>query len=233
MGLLGKLFRRTPSIVAIGGGTGLATLLSGLKAHTDKILAVCTVADDGGSSGRLRKDFNILPPGDIRNCLVALSDSHELLGRLFQYRFEESDLKGHNFGNIFLAALTRVTGDFYTAVKEANHVLNVRGEVLPATLTKVALVAHHADGSKSTGESLIGAGTGKRIERISLKPEPEPASQEIVEKIEEADLIVLGPGSIYTSIIPNLLIKDVLPAIKRSNAIVCYVCNVMTQPGES
>jgi len=233
MGFIGRLFSRTPNIVAIGGGTGLSTLLRGLKEHTDKITAVCTVADDGGSSGRLRKDFDILPPGDIRNCLVALSDIGPLLEQLFQYRFEESDLRGHSFGNIFLAALTRITGDFSKAVAEANRVLNVRGRVLPATLTKVGLVAHHADGSKSTGESFIGAGTGKRIERISLKPEPEPVSDEIIEAIAQADLIILGPGSLYTSVIPNLLISNMLPAIADSPAIKCYICNVMTQEGET
>jgi uncharacterized cofD-like protein len=232
--LLDRLLRREPSIVAIGGGTGLATLLRGLKVHTGKILAVCTVADDGGSSGRLRRDFDILPPGDIRNCLVALSNSGPLLEELFQYRFSESDLRGHSFGNIFLAALTRVTGDFNTAIAEANKILNVRGRVLPATLTKVALVAHHTDGSKSIGESLIGSGTtGKRIQRISLKPEPEPASKEILDGIAAADLIILGPGSVYTSVIPNLLIGGMLPALADSPAIKGYVCNVMTQPGET
>jgi len=234
MGLIDTLpmFRKKPSVVALGGGTGLATLLRGLKQHTDKILAVCTVADDGGSSGRLRKDFDILPPGDIRNCIAALSNDAELLEKLFQYRFQESDLRGHSFGNIFLAALTRVTGSFNEAVEEACRILKVKGRVLPATVTKTALVAHHTDGSKSTGESLIGSGT-RRIERISLKPEPEPASDEIISAIEEADLVILGPGSLYTSVIPNLLIGGILPALVRTPAIKCYICNVMTQPGET
>lgn len=234
MGLIDAIpmFKRKPSVVAIGGGTGLATLLRGLKLHTEKILAVCTVADDGGSSGRLRKDFDILPPGDIRNCIAALSNDADLLEKLFQYRFQESDLRGHSFGNIFLAALTRVTGSFNEAVEEACRILKVKGRVLPATLTKTALVAHHTDGSKSTGESLIGSGT-RRIERISLKPEPEPASQEILQAIEDADLVILGPGSLYTSVIPNLLIGGILPAMVKSPAIKCYICNVMTQPGET
>ncbi len=232
MGLIDSILRRKPNVVALGGGTGLPTLLRGVKEYTDKIIAVCTVADDGGSSGRLRKDFNMLPPGDIRNCIAALSTDSPLLEELFQYRFTASDLRGHSFGNIFLAAMTRVTGDFYTAVKEACRILKVRGNVLPATLTKIALVAHHTDGSKSTGESLIGRG-GKRIERISLKPEPEPASDEILEAIRKADLILLGPGSLYTSVVPNLLIRGMLPALIDSPAIKAYVCNVMTQPGET
>ncbi|MCK6439043.1 MAG: YvcK family protein [Planctomycetes bacterium] len=233
MKFITKFIKRPPSIVAIGGGTGMASLLRGLKEHTDKITAVVTVADDGGSSGRLRKDFDILPPGDIRNCLVALADVGPVLEELFQYRFTESDLRGHSFGNLFLAALTRITGDFSKAVEEANRILNVRGRVLPATLTKVALVAHHSDGTKSTGESLIGRGRGKWIERISLKPEPEPASKEIINAIEGADMIVLGPGSLYTSVIPNLLISGILPAIADAPAIKAYVCNIMTQPGET
>ncbi len=234
MKFFSKIFQRTPSIVALGGGTGLSTLLRGLKAYSDKITAVCTVADDGGSSGRMRKDLDILPPGDIRNCLVALSDMSPLLESLFQYRFEESDLRGHSFGNIFLAALARVTGDFHTAIQEANQILNVRGQVLPATSTKVALVAHHPDGSKSTGESFIGARkAGKRIERITLKPEPDPAHPKIIEAILQADLIVLGPGSLYTSIIPNLMVTGILPALSDSQALCAYVCNVMTQPGET
>lgn len=232
MALFPRLFRRSPSVVAIGGGTGASGLLLGLKEHTDKLTAVVTVADDGGSSGRFRKEFGMLPPGDIRNCLAALSDGGPVLEKLFQYRFENGDLKGHPFGNIFLAAMTQVTGDFELAVKEANRVLNVRGRVLPATTTKVSLVAEHADGSKTTGESLVGK-VSKPVTRLSLKPEDAPAGPDVVEAITDADLVLLGPGSVYTSVLPNLLIPEILDAILKSRATVGYICNIMTQPGET
>jgi uncharacterized cofD-like protein len=232
MALFPRLFRRSPSVVAIGGGTGASGLLRGLKEHTDKLTAVVTVADDGGSSGRFRKEFGMLPPGDIRNCLAALSDGGPVLEQLFQYRFEDGDLKGHPFGNIFLAAMTQVTGDFEQAVKEANRVLNVRGRVLPATTTKISLIAEHEDGSKTTGESLVGK-VNKPVKKLSLKPEDVPAGPEVVNAILEADLVILGPGSLYTSVLPNLLIPEILDACLKTDAVVGYVCNIMTQTGET
>lgn len=232
MALFPRLFRRSPSVVAIGGGTGASGLLRGLKDHTDKLTAIVTVADDGGSSGRFRKEFGMLPPGDIRNCLAALADGGPVLEDLFQYRFENGDLKGHPFGNIFLAAMTQVTGDFEQAVKEANRVLNVRGRVLPATTTKISLVAEHADGSKTTGESLVGK-VNKPVKKLSIKPEDVPAGPDVVEAILDADLVILGPGSLYTSVLPNLLIPEILGAVLKTSAVVGYVCNIMTQPGET
>jgi len=232
MALFPRLFRRSPTVVAIGGGTGASGLLRGLKEHTDKLTAIVTVADDGGSSGRFRKEFGMLPPGDIRNCLAALADGGPVLEKLFQHRFEEGDLKGHPFGNIFLAAMTQVTGDFELAVKEANRVLNVRGRVLPATTTKLSLIAEHEDGSKTTGESLVGKVT-KPVKRLSLKPEDAPAGTDVVDAIMQADLILLGPGSVYTSVLPNLLIPEILDALLKTDGVVGYICNIMTQPGET
>jgi uncharacterized cofD-like protein len=232
MALFPRLFRRSPSIVAIGGGTGASGLLRGLKEHTDKLTAVVTVADDGGSSGRFRKEFGMLPPGDIRNCLAALSDGGPVLEKLFQYRFEEGDLKGHPFGNIFLAALTKVTGDFELAVKEANRVLAVRGRVLPATTSKLSLVAEHEDGSKTTGESLVGK-VQKPVTRLSIKPHDAPAGRDVVDAIMQADLVLLGPGSLYTSVLPSLLIPQIGEALNATPAVVGYICNIMTQPGET
>ena len=232
MALFPRLFRRSPSVVAIGGGTGASGLLRGLKEHTDKLTAVVTVADDGGSSGRFRKEFGMLPPGDIRNCLAALSDAGPVLEKLFQYRFEEGDLKGHPFGNIFLAAMTQVTGDFEQAVREANRVLNVRGRVLPATATKISLIAEHDDGSKTTGESLVGK-VNKPVKRLSIKPEDVPAGTDVVDAIMQADVVLLGPGSVYTSVLPTLLIPEIPDALLKTNAAVGYICNIMTQPGET
>jgi uncharacterized cofD-like protein len=232
MALFPRLFRRSPSVVAIGGGTGASGLLRGLKEHTDKLTAVVTVADDGGSSGRFRKEFGMLPPGDIRNCLAALSDAGPVLEKLFQFRFEDGDLKGHPFGNIFLAALTQVTGDFEQAVREANRVLNVRGRVLPATTAKISLVAEHEDGSKTTGESLVGK-VDKPVKRLSIKPADAPAGTDVADAIMTADLVLLGPGSLYTSVLPNLLIPDINRALQQTGAAVGYICNIMTQPGET
>ncbi|MCC6464644.1 MAG: uridine diphosphate-N-acetylglucosamine-binding protein YvcK [Planctomycetes bacterium] len=232
MAFFPRLFRRSPAVVAIGGGTGASGLLRGLKEQTDKLTAVVSVADDGGSSGRLRKEFGMLPPGDIRNCLAALSDAGASLEKLFQYRFEEGDLKGHPFGNIFLAALTRTTGDFEAAVREANRILNVRGRVLPATGTKISLVAEHEDGSKTTGESLVGK-VAKPVTRLFLKPEDVPAAADVVPAILAADLVLLGPGSLYTSVLPGLLIREIREALLATSAVVGYVCNIMTQPGET
>ncbi|HGY92908.1 MAG TPA: uridine diphosphate-N-acetylglucosamine-binding protein YvcK [Planctomycetes bacterium] len=219
-------------IVALGGGTGLHGLLNGLHRRGDDLTAIITVADDGGSSGRLRKDFEIPPPGDIRNCLVALSDADPILGELFQYRFEDSMLEGHAFGNLFIAVLTRLTGDFRGAIERARALLGVRGRVIPATETMVVLVAEHPDGSKSTGEQVISL-SGKPIRSIRLVPVPPPVSQEIVDAIESADLVVLGPGSLYTSIIPNLLVPGMVEALNRSKAPIVVVSNLMTQPGET
>ncbi|MBN1419646.1 MAG: YvcK family protein [Planctomycetes bacterium] len=221
-----------PKVVAFGGGTGMPSLLRGLKRYTGRITAVVTVTDDGGSSGLLRKDFDIIPPGDIRNCLVALAEGEPLLSQLFQYRFTEAAFRGHNFGNLFITALTRITGSFEEAIREMNRILSVRGRVLPSTNRKVSIVAHHPDGTKSTGEGEI-TRSGKVIERMELRPEPEPAGPEILEALDAADLIVFGPGSLYTSIVPNLLVPGILEAVRRSRVPRAYVCNIMTQPGET
>jgi uncharacterized cofD-like protein len=224
---------RGPRLVAIGGGTGLGALLGGLKHETSNITAVVTVADDGGSSGVLRRDMGVPPPGDIRSCLVALSDDESLLGRLFQYRFPEGGLHGHSFGNLFLAALAEVTGDFESAVKESGTVLKIRGRVLPATLEDdLQLHAQLEGGEHVSGESSITAAERLPI-RVWVTPADPPALPQAVEAILEADLVVLGPGSLYTSIIPNLLIPQVREALEQTQARVVYVCNVMTQPGET
>jgi uncharacterized cofD-like protein len=228
-----KQLSRGPRIVAVGGGTGLSVLLSGLKNHSSNISAVVTVADNGGSSGRLREQFDVLPPGDIRNCLVALADAPALMRDLFQFRFDNnSELSGHSFGNLFLTVMTRLTGDFEKAIKETSKVLALRGQVIPSTLGDVALVAHYQDGSMVIGEEQIPKAR-KAIARVSLSPEQPLATPDALKAIKEAQIIVLGPGSLYTSIIPNLLIKDIATAIKESEAIKVYVCNVMTQPGET
>jgi len=228
-----KQLGKGPKIVAVGGGTGLSVLLSGLKEYTSNITAIVTVADDGGSSGRLRQQFDMLPPGDIRNCLVALADASTLMRDLFQFRFDaSSELGGHSFGNLFITVMTQLTGDFEKAIKETSKVLALRGQVIPSTLNNVVLVARHTDGSVTEGENKIPQAR-KPIERVSLKPDQSSATQEAIRAIQEAHLIVLGPGSLYTSIIPNLLIKEITDAIVASGAIKIYVCNVMTQPGET
>ncbi|HYC79116.1 MAG TPA: uridine diphosphate-N-acetylglucosamine-binding protein YvcK [Planctomycetota bacterium] len=219
-------------VVVLGGGTGISPCLSGIKPMTDAITAIVTVADDGGSSGRLRKDYDMQPPGDIRNCLVALSSVEPVLKDLFSYRFEDSLLRGHAFGNLFLAVLTRLTGDFRQAIERARSILNVRGRVLPATDRRVVLVAEHADGTKSTGEQRISR-SRKPVVRLELRPEPPPVSQEIEQAVTEADLIVLGPGSLLTSIIPNLLVPGMAAAISRAPGKVVLVANLATQPGET
>ncbi|MCM8801533.1 MAG: YvcK family protein [Candidatus Omnitrophica bacterium] len=222
-----------PRIVAIGGGTGLSILLTGIKEYTANITAVVTVADDGGSSGRLRQQFDVLPPGDIRNCLVALADASALMRELFQFRFDKgSELSGHSFGNLFITAMTRLTGDFEKAVKETSKVLALRGQVIPSTLNNVVLVAQHIDGSITEGEDKIPR-VRKPINRVQLKPEQTRATPEAIKAIQAAQVIVLGPGSLYTSIIPNLLIKEITESIVSSSAIKIYVCNIMTQPGET
>lgn len=228
-----KQLGKGPRVVAVGGGTGLSTLLSGLKEYTSNITAIVTVADDGGSSGRIRQQFDILPPGDIRNCLVALADAPTLMRDLFQFRFDDSsDLSGHSFGNLFITVMTRLTGDFEKAVKETSKVLALRGQVIPSTLNNVVLVAEYKDGSATEGEHNIPE-THKPINKVYLKPTASVATPEAVKAIQEAQLIVLGPGSLFTSIIPNLLIKEITEAIVASGAIKVYVCNVMTQSGET
>lgn len=224
-------------VVAIGGGTGLPSVLRALKAHTRNITAVVTVADDGGSSGRLRRDFGVLPPGDLRNNIAALADDENLMTRLFQYRFDDGDLGGHAFGNLFITALTGVTGSLEQALIETERVLNIQGSVFPATLENVGLaglvrVEGQAEPILTHGESRISE-MGGRIERIMLEPPDVPAYAESVRAILEADLIVIGPGSLYTSILPNLLVKDIATALRATRASRIYVCNVATQPGET
>ncbi len=229
-----RYLERGPKIVALGGGHGLSNLLLGLKEYTSNITAIVTVADSGGSSGRLREEFNIIAPGDIRNCLVALADAPALMGELFQFRFsKESQLQGHNFGNLFLTAMFQVTGgDFEKAVEECSHVLAIRGKVIPSTIANVHLVAEYMDGSRTEGEAKIPK-LDAQIKRLFLTPEDCAPTAQALEAIADSDIIVLGPGSLYTSIIPNLIINGMTSAIAQSTAFKIYVCNVMTQPGET
>ena len=225
--------RRGYKIVAIGGGTGLSTLLRGLKRYTTNLTAVVTVADDGGSSGRLQKELGILPPGDIRNCLVALADDEALVTDLFRYRFAEGEgLLGHSFGNLFLAAMTGITGNFDRAIKESSRVLNIKGRVLPSTLETISLRATLEDGSDIRGETNISK-SPLPIVRLALEPADAAPLRETLDAIDEADAIILGPGSLYTSILPNLLVDGIARAIADAPAPKIYVCNVMTQPGET
>lgn len=230
---------RGPRIVVIGGGHGLATLLRGLKEYTHSITAVVTVADDGGSSGRLRREMGILPPGDIRNCLAALSNDEALLTQLFQYRFAngQDGLEGHSFGNLFISALAEITGSFEEAVAESGRVLSVHGRVLPATLHDVRLVAdimlpNLVNEVRIEGESQIPGASGE-VRRVWLEPNNPPGFPQALRAILSADLIVIGPGSLYTSILPNLLVPDIAQAIRASRGLKIYVCNVATQPGET
>jgi uncharacterized cofD-like protein len=237
---------RPLKVVAIGGGTGLSTVLRGLKRHlrevTDppgsqtnisKLTAVVTVTDEGGSSGRLRRDFRMLPPGDIRNCMVALAEDEKLLTQLFNYRFPSGrGLRGHSFGNLFLAALTHLTRDFARAVRVSSEVLAIRGEIFPSTLSDVRLQAEQLNGKIISGESLI-AKTRIPIKRLHLVPSPCRPLPETLAALDEADLITVGPGSLYTSLIPNLLVGGIPQRMARSKALKVYVCNLMTQPGES
>lgn len=229
---------RGPRIVAVGGGHGLSTLLRGLKTHTGNLTAVVTVADDGGSSGRLRESFGILPPGDIRNCLAALSNDEAMLTQLFQYRFSGSpDLDGHSFGNLFITALADITGSFEAAVVESGRVLSVNGRVLPSTLHDVKLVAsmelpHSNNEVRVEGESKIPEMAG-RVRRVWLEPDNASAFPPVIKAILNADVIVVGPGSLYTSLLPNLLVNDLLAAMHASRAIKIYVCNIATQSGET
>jgi len=226
-----RLLQRGPHLVVIGGGTGLSVLLRGLKEYTANITAVVNVCDDGGSSGRLRGDMGILPPGDIRNCLLALADTEPVMERLFQHRFSSGELKGHNFGNLFIAAMSEQM-EFKEAIKEFSKVLAVRGQVLPVTLEAVTLEADLQDGTLLRGQSNIAHARGP-IKRVSLSPGGSRALPEVLEALAHADAIILGPGSLFTSVIPNLLVREVREAIARSPARKYYVCNIMTQPGET
>ncbi len=228
-----KKLNKGPKIVAIGGGTGLSMLLKGIKGITNNITAVVTVGDDGGSSGRLREELGVLPPGDIRNCIAALADDEDLVTKLFQYRFKIGEgLKGHSFGNLFLTALCSITGDMVRAVKESSNVLSIRGRVLPSTLDNMKLAAEMEDGRIIHGESAIPEAGGK-IKRLFTEPAECKALPEVIDAIHDADLIIMGPGSLFTSVIPNLLIKEIAEAVAKSHAKKIYVCNIMTQKGET
>jgi len=235
-----RMRQRGPRIVTIGGGTGLSTLLRGLKERTDNLTAIVTVADDGGSSGRLRRDLGLLPPGDFRNCITALAEAEPLMALLFQYRFGEgSGLDGHSFGNLFIAAMAGVTGDFGQAVRQSSKVLAVRGRVLPSTMQSVTLCAElaevtTADGTQHhvEGESRI-PHAGAPIERVFLQPDDARGYGEAVQALLDAEVVVVGPGSLYTSILPNLLVKDIAAALRATEAVRIYVCNLAIQPGET
>jgi uncharacterized cofD-like protein len=242
-----KQYSRGLNVVALGGGTGLSTILRGLKELVARrrdeaadpqrpigsLTAIVTVTDDGGSSGRLRRENRILPPGDIRNCMVALSQDEALLGRLFQYRFHAGrGLTGHNFGNLFLAALTHVTGDFAEAVRLSSKILATRGQIFPSTISNVSLIATLEGGRKVHGETRITA-SRKPIKKLALFPRSVRPLPKALEAVAEADLILLGPGSLYTSILPNLLIPEIATAISKSKAPRVYIANIMTQPGET
>lgn len=228
-----RRLNRGPRIVVIGGGTGLSTLLRGLKHYSANITAIVTVADDGGSSGRLRREMGGIPPGDIRNCLTALADEEKLLTELFQYRFEAgSGLSGHSFGNLFLSAMNEITGDWEQAIAASSQVLAIRGRVLPATLSDVRLWATLSDGRRIEGESNITKARGA-IAEIGCLPADPPALPQAIEAIKDADYIVIGPGSLYTSIIPNLLVPDIVEALAARAVPRIYICNIMTEPGET
>lgn len=225
-----------PKVVVIGGGTGLSILLRGLKKFTSNITAIVTVADDGGGSGILREDLGMLPPGDIRSCLLALANTEPTMEKLLQYRFTEGILKGQNFGNIFIAAMNAIHGSFEQAIRETSNVLAVTGKVLPMTLEDVKLCAVLENGDILQGESHIPVDaikSGSRIDYIYMNPKISYPLDESVEAINEADIIVLGPGSLYTSVIPNLLVNNVVDTIYKARAIKVYIANVMTQPGET
>ncbi|NIM94365.1 MAG: uridine diphosphate-N-acetylglucosamine-binding protein YvcK [Anaerolineales bacterium] len=233
-----RRLERGPKIVAIGGGTGLSTLLRGLKQRTSNLVAIVTVADDGGSSGRLRRSLGLPPPGDLRNCLAALSDDEDLLTRLFQYRFLDGDeLGGHSFGNLFIAAISGATGSFEKGVLEAGNVLAIKGRVVPSTLSDVAIVAdkspiYDAQTVRIKGESQIPNFPGQ-IRCVQLEPSDPPAYPEAIHAILNADMIIVGPGSLYTSIMPNLLVPDIVEALRSSRAFKVYVCNIASQTGET
>ncbi len=233
-----RFLKRGPKIVAIGGGTGLSSLLRGLKEYTGNLTAIVTVADDGGSSGVLRRELGVLPPGDVRACIAALADAEPLVTSLFQYRFSDgSGLAGHSFGNLFIVAMSGVVGNFEDAIRQTSRVLAVRGQIIPSTLANVTLCAKTEDAQTIQGESLIGSQNGNephgRIKEVYLLPHNPPAHPEAVRAILEADLVVLGPGSLYTSVLPNLLVEGIRRSIMASSAPKVYVCNVATQHGET
>lgn len=219
-------------VVAFGGGTGMSSLLAGLRNYVSQATAVVTVTDNGGSSGRLRSDYDIVPPGDIRNCLLALADIDPLMREAFQYRFSEGEFRGHCLGNLVITVLTRIVGNFEDSIRELHRLLNVRGKVLPAAAGKISLVAHHPDGTKSTGEVQI-TRAGKRIQKVELRPTPVMLSPEISDEISKADYFVFGPGSLYTSVIPNLLVEGLMAAVNRAGKPRIYIANMMTQQGET
>lgn len=225
-----------PRVVVLGGGTGLSMLLRGLKLYSHHLTAIVTVADNGGSSGMLREDLGMLPPGDIRNCILALADTEPLLSELFNFRFRDGRLQGQSFGNLFIAAMNEVCGNFTDAICNVAKVLAVKGKVLPVSLQTIDLVAHLADGTSITGEAQIGARKASpesRIERLTMQPLDAQPLPEAVQAIQAAEVIVLGPGSLYTSIIPNLLFPQIVKAIQSNRAAKIYVGNIMTQPAET
>lgn len=229
-------WERGPKIVAIGGGTGLSTMLRGLKKYTQNLTAIVTVADDGGGSGILRQDLGMPPPGDIRHCMEALANTEPIMEKLLTYRFSEGSLAGQSFGNLLLAALNGVTSSFEEAVSEMSHVLAITGQVIPVTSADVQLEAVFENGARVTGESQIAAFKKEqdcRIHHVNLLPEHPGAAPAALKAIEEADLVLLGPGSLYTSIIPNLLVEGVAQAVARADAPKIYICNIMTQDGET
>jgi len=230
---------RGPRVVTIGGGTGLSSLLRGLKEHTTNLTAIVTVADDGGSSGKLRQELGVLPPGDFRNCLTALADDEDLLTKLFQYRFGQKAVGGHSFGNLFITAMSGITGDFERALEESSKVLAVRGRLLPSTLENVTLCADLLGEIEAVGGGRVVEGesripkSGLPINHVFLRPDRVRAYPGALQAILAADLIVIGPGSLYTSVLPNLLVEDIVKAIRASRAVKVYVCNVAIQPGET
>jgi uncharacterized cofD-like protein len=231
-----RLLVKGPKIVVVGGGTGLSTMLRGLKYYTSNITAIVTVADDGGGSGDLREDLGMLPPGDIRNCILALADTEPLMEELLQYRFPDGRLKNQSFGNLFLAAMDGVSDNFEDAIQKMSSVLAVTGKVLPVTLEDMKLIAELENGNKVEGESQIPDEVlrqNSRIKKLMIEPKDAKPLEDAIKAIEEADAIVLGPGSLYTSIIPNLLVKDISESIRKSDAIKIYISNIMTQPGET
>ena len=228
-----KMLEKGPQVTVLGGGTGLSNLLRGLKKDSSNLSAIVTVADDGGSSGRLRDELGILPPGDIRNCLVALADRESLMEQLFRYRFSsEGHLVGHSFGNLFIASMTEVLGDFEEAIKESSKVLAIRGQVVPASNENIKLGARYSDNTEKVGESVIPK-LSKKIDEVFLEPEDCQATEDAIDAIRNAEILVIGPGSLYTSILPNLLVNGIASELKKSDAVKIYVCNVMTQPGET
>ncbi len=237
MGFVNRWFKRLAvsnsyRIVAVGGGTGISTLLRGLKLYTSDLTAVVTVTDTGGSSGRIRREWGVLPPGDLRNCLLALADDEDVLSSVLNYRFSKGELKGHSLGNLVILAMTDIWGDFSVAIKEISKVLAIKGRVLPSALTNVDIQAQMKDGRVITGEAEITAANGS-IEELRILPSDVSPPKEVIRSLRKADMIVLGPGSLYTSVIPNLLVGGISDAIKGSKAWKVYVSNIMTQPGET